>query len=379
LANVDYVVIAAASLIGEELDRFVSRQQEMGRNTKVVNIQDIYNHYSNGRELPTAISDYLADQTQNSNYQYVLLVGGHTYNYRGYNVSEENAPINLIPAHYRPGDAQILQVPTAVPFVDFDGDGAPDRAIGRWPVRDLQQLKNVVDKTLSWHADGSHADSKTALLVAGAAEKFNDFSSSFDRLLPYLGGNNDQWPTLNRVFMDDINADDSVAAASKVEFARNSLVEGLNQGAALTIFSGHASPSILNTEVAEMFSNQRQPSLMMPLACYASYYETPAIKSLAEQLFTDNADGAVGISSSAVLSTPGVAENMSKMLLDAMTVKGQDLGTAVLEAKRSLQSSSLEYQGFVHSWTTLADPTLSFKLPDISQSIVDEDGVRPGF
>ena len=125
LDDVDYVVIADPSLIGEDLQRFAEKQAEMGRATKVVDVQDVFNQYADGLVLPQAIADYLSDQALTSDYQYVLLVGSHTYNYRGYNSPEGQEPVTMIPSFYRAADLISEQIPTAAPFVDFDQDGFP--------------------------------------------------------------------------------------------------------------------------------------------------------------------------------------------------------------------------------------------------------------
>ena len=377
LSDIDYVVISDPSLIGEDLQRFVARQDELGRRTKVINSDRIFAAYSDGLVLPEAITRYLSDQADESPFQYVLLVGGHTYNYRHYGVTEENQPINLIPGFYRPTGTLIKQTPTEVPFVDFDNNGTPDRAIGRWPVRDKVQLKKVVDKTLLWHAQGSHANSQTALFIAGEERPLNNFTDSFSRISPSIGEQFHPWQEVP-VFMDVINQDDSILPAEKINSARQSIVQQINQGAALTIFSGHASATrwsfqnLVTADVADLFTNTDKPSLMMPLACYTSYYETPNVRSLAESLFSDSSAGAVGITSAAVISKSSDNERMAKRLLEEMTTSGSDLGTAVLKVKQRLHAASPEYQSLIYNWTTLADPTLSFGLPEVTpEPVID--------
>jgi len=315
LENIDYVIIADPSLIGNELNRYTELQTELGRRVKVVNTHDIYATFSEGIETPSAIAAYLksaslgSDTTQPSPFEYVLLVGGHTYNYLGFNVSAEERPINLIPSFYRNGAESInRQIPTAVPFVDFDADGAPDKAIGRWPVRDTQQLKMVVDKTITWHQQGSNKDNRETLLIAQKNEDLNNFSASLERVNSTVGHTNSPWLVPNRIYVSDILADATIDAEQKINQARERLVTGINQGPALTVYAGHASPTtwgrenLLTTTVVDRFTNHDQPTLIIPLACYTTYYETPKVKSLSERLFSDNPAGAVGLSGPALLS-----------------------------------------------------------------------------
>ena len=371
LSDVDYVVIADASLRGETLQRFVSTQNEMGRRTKAVSSQTIFDAYSGGNPLPRAIATYLSDQAQSSPYQYVLLVGGHTYNYRGYNVDESNQPINLIPSFYRATEFITKQIPSAVPFVDFDRDGAPDRAIGRWPVRDKMQLEHVVNKTLAWHADGSHKDSKTALFIADGKDQQSDFAQTTRRLISSLGLDLNPWQAPNEVLLDAINADESIPQDEKLNTARSRIIDGVNEGPALTVYSGHGAPGVWGRQkliygsVSDQFSNGSRPTFMLPLACYTTYYEAPNIKSLPEVLFTDSAGGAVAISGAALLSDSSDNERFGRALLKKMSVSGMDLGSAVLSVKRDMLENASRHQTVVYNWVTLGDPTLSFNLPNV--------------
>ncbi len=388
LEGIDYVVIAPPALITEDLKRYVKAQVNGGRNTKIISAFDIYAKYSDGIENPNAIKQFLnasalgKDNLNQSEFGYVLLVGGHTYNYLGHNVANDERPINLLPSFYRPGPDSInRQIPTAVPFVDFNDDGAPEKAIGRWPVRDAEQLKLVVDKTLAWHATGSNKDNLHALLIAQKDEDLNNFSASLNRLENRIGHQDQPWNNVNKVYFSDILADTSVPTDDKVNTARDRLVDGFNQGPALTVYSGHASPTnwgnqnLLTTSVVDRFTNSEQPTLIVPLACYTTYYETPNVKSLAERLFTDNPAGAVGLSGPALLSYASSNERFAKTLFRLMTQEGKDLGTSVLMAKQALLGTGERSQTVIYNWVTLADPTLSFGLP-AADLIVDDDNKK---
>ena len=261
----------------------------------------------------------------------------------------------------------------------LDQDGYPDRAIGRWPVRDQQQLKNVVDKTLLWHAQGSHKDSKTSLFIAGSQDAYNDFTGSSNRIMSSLGLLGQPWPSPLKVYSDVIAEDDSITSGQKLTHNRNLLVDSINQGPALTVFSGHGAPvswgaqRLLNADIADQLSNSHAPSLMVPLACYTTYYETPEVKSLSEQLLTESTAGAVALSGAALLSTTLDNERFTRSLLTYMTVTGLDLGTSVMKVKQGMRGGGLSQEAMVFNWVTLGDPTLGFGLPDITPEVVKPD------
>ncbi len=389
LEDIDYVVISDASLIGEDLQRFVEQQIDLGRRVKVINTRDIFARYSEGLESPKAIADYLRhaalgdSSVHPSPFKYVLLVGGHTYNYLGHNVDEDQHPINLIPSFYRNGEDTInRQIPTAVPFVDFDKDGTPDRAIGRWPVRDINQLKFVVDKTIAWHQQGSNKNNQQALLIAQKNEALHNFSQTLERVNTRIGHESNPWHDPTRVYVSDIVDDENIPADQIINEARSRFVDAMNQGPALTVYAGHASPTtwgrenLLTTSVVDQFANADAPSLIVPLACYTTYYETPNTKSLSERLFTDNAAGAVGLSGPALLSYNSENARFAKDLLQAMTQQGHDIGTATMQAKQAISGFGGRYQALIYNWVTLADPTLSFGLPPVQIELPSKDQIK---
>jgi len=199
----------------------------------------------------------------------------------------------------------------------------------------------------------------------------NDFSQSVRRLTSSLGLDLNPWQAPDEVLLDTINADSSIDQGDKLTSARNQIVDGINKGPALTVYSGHGAPGVWGRQkliygsVSDRFENTTRPTFMMPLACYTTYYETPDIKSLPEVLFTDTAAGAVAISGSALLSDSSDNERFAQAVLKKMTVDGIDLGSAVLSVKQETHKFSPRHQTVVYSWVTLGDPTLSFNLPKV--------------
>ena len=375
LSGVDYVIIADPSLIGSDLQRFADFHNDNDRVTKVVNADLIFTQYGFAMKLPEAITLYLQEQDIVSNYQYVLLVGGHTFNYLGHGQEEGAESLNLIPTFYRStGDNNpafnIPFTPSEVPFVDFDHDGTPDKAIGRWPVRSTSELANIVDKTLTWHQTGSIAENKSALLIGEAHDGVSDFKASLESLIPSFGDGGNAWVDISKIYMDEINADINIAAGQKINYAKSKITEAFDAASGeqqtITVFAGHGSPTrwanqnLMTPSFAKTLMNTGAPSLMLPLACYTSYYETPDIESLAHSMLFSGQNAAVGISSAAVLSNPIHSEEFASLLIEKMAKQNQPIGNAVLQIKQQLMAASNDYIDITLNWTTLADPTLSF-------------------
>ena len=77
----------------------------------------------------------------------ILIVGGHTFDYFG--ITNENI-VNFIPSHYE--RVSVFEyTATDNPYADLDGDNIPEVAIGRWPVRSVEELQTIINKTKTWH------------------------------------------------------------------------------------------------------------------------------------------------------------------------------------------------------------------------------------
>ena len=116
-----------------------------------VNLQDIYDEFSNGFVDPDAIRDFLTYAYNNwqRQPQYVLLVGDGQWVFR----NEIATPLhNLVPPYLVDVDPWVGEVPANSRFVSVDGenDYLPEMAIGRIPADDAADVTAVVNKTLAY-------------------------------------------------------------------------------------------------------------------------------------------------------------------------------------------------------------------------------------
>jgi len=346
----DYLVVAHSSFIGEELNQYVSYKQSSGLSTKVVDMSDIVQQFGFGMNTPDALRNYLVAENIANKFTYLLLVGGHSYDYLNY---LDQDSVSFIPTWYRP--VNLIQYgPTDTPFIDLNGDGKPDKAIGRWPVRTMVDLRNIIRKTIEWDSNQMSAE-RSALLIAEQKQGNLDFAQQLDVT---VANTVNKWSDVSRVYMDDVFAQDP---AGTIADARQSVVERINQGVGLTMFDGHGSPSswtyqsLVSWQHLQHLENHGKPTMVMPLACYN---ETPSVNSLAHQwLFYSNSaqsQGAVAIHGAMVLGDYRENSKFAERLLEQQLRRGKTLGQAILAAKRALSP----WNQMVNNWALLGDPTL---------------------
>jgi len=349
----DYLVIAHPSFMGDDLDEYVSYKQSTGLSTKVVDMSDIVEQFGFGMSTPDALRNYLVAANRTDSFEYVLLVGGHSYDYLNY-LNQDS--VSFIPTWYRPVDL-IQYGPTDTPFIELNGDGRPDKAIGRWPVRTLTDLQNIIRKTVEWDSHQMSAE-RSALLIAEQKEGNLNFAQQLDSSVATTV---DKWNDVSRVYLDEVLSQEP---AGTIAGARQDIVDRINQGVGLTMFNGHGSPSswtfqsLVSWQHLQQLENHGKPTIVMPLACYTTYYETPSVNSLAHQwLFYSNSEesqGAVAIHGAMVLGEYRENAKFADKLLKQQLKKGKTLGKGILAVKRSLST----WNQMVNNWALLGDPTL---------------------
>lgn len=353
VSNVDYLVIAHPSFIGAELDDYILYKNQQGLRTKVIDYADIVEQFGYGMNTPDALRRYLIAENARSRYRYVLLVGGHSYDYLDH---LDTGAMSFIPTYYRPIDL-IQYAPTDTPFIELNNDGRPDKALGRWPVRTLADLRNIIRKTKEWDLHQMNQE-RSALLIAEQAEGNTQFDESLELATASTIG---KWNDVTRVYLDDVFA---LPSSNGLADARKTIIERINQGVGLTMFNGHGSPSswtfqsLISWQHIADLENYGKPTVVMPLACYTTYYETPSVNSLAHQwLFKSDAQasqGAAAIHGAMVLGDFRENAKFAKQVLRQQTKRNVMLGDAILRAKRSLKP----WNQMVNNWALLGDPTL---------------------
>ncbi len=351
----DYILIAHPNFLppnpgNHPLNDYVVAKQSEGYNPLLVDLDHIVDDFGYGMKTPDAITNYLRAAAETFDYTHVLLVGGDVNDYLD---KAGSGAISFIPTKYTHTGDLIQYTPTDALMVDFDGDEYSDKALGRWPVRTLTELETIVAKTLVFSDPVTGMfDDRLALLIAEeiTAQEGYDFSAQMERLNTKLKSFVDDpanpvlWDdtadAVDRVYVQDlIDGGDPTPYAT----ARGMIYDGINaaDGQTMTIFGGHGSPAawsfnllLQSSDVAENLNNVGKPTLMMPMACYTTYYNETHTNTLAHQLLLSGDKGAAAIHAAATLSGYNDNEAMGTAILEYQLKDGDTLGVAVERARR---------------------------------------------
>ncbi len=372
----NYLLISHPSFLGSALDAYVLHKQGEGYGVSVINYLEIEDSFGGGQSGPAGLTRYIsAVKAAYGQLDYVLVVGGSTYDHTD---KLGTGAVTFIPGHY--GESNHSQYTVSdVPYVQ-DEAGGLFASIGRWPVRTMDDVQAIVDKSMAWGTP-THTSSELLLIAEHTmAGEGIDFGGALDGIAQVFGGFYDQ----SRVYVDSILADlvDALMASdptlTQAEARAQALPQAIGQAKGeiigelsgtsgapspdIVLYNGHASTGQLSNY--NLFKSSDVSGLVdavgselwVPMSCYVTWYEGAAVNSLAHQLlFTGNA---MTITGAMLLSNQGENIQMGTSILNSTVNEGSTLGEAVKAAKAAQNNPNVDI-----NWAILGDPTVSLSSP----------------
>ncbi len=319
------VVLAHPSLV-DALEPWLLARRAMGWSIAVVDVNDIYDEFDHGVPSPQALHRFLhvAATEWRVPPTHVLVVGDATYDPRRYlgPLSGAFVPSPLI-------ETQLLETASDTDLVDFDGDGAPDLAIGRIPARFPSQVATVVDKILRYEAEAAASWSDSVLLVSDNTDRFA-FDAEFDPVVAAAP----REVNVNRLSLDD---DDPATV-------RDTLLDELRRGQRIACYFGHggvdvwANEGLLQNADARSLGNASRLPMQISLSCLNGFFHHRTNASLAEALLFAEGGGALAVTASSGATTPRAQAGLGQRLLAILLAGDSDItiGEAMVRAKRGV-------------------------------------------
>ncbi|MBI5298055.1 MAG: hypothetical protein HY869_21475 [Chloroflexi bacterium] len=337
-----YLVIAHPDFIAG-IQPLVQAREAQGLTVSVVDVTDLYRRYTYGIFDPQAIQQYIAYAVENLGTEYVLLVGGDTYDYRNHLGIDS---VSFIPSLYVATGPIARYVPADPLYADVNHDNVPDVALGRFPVRSAAELNLMVSKTLAY---ASKAYDQTAVFASDLSEgglSFKDINEAMSAQLP-------GWSVEN-VHLDDLS----------VVTARNQLIAAMNRGTALVTFTGHSGPqewtfsSLFDMSHAAALTNHGKPFVVVQWGCWNSYYIDPQHNYMVQSFLFSGDQGAAAVLGASTLTDSTSEILLGRLLTPKLASPGVTLGQALLLAKNELAQAHPELLDVLLGWSLMGDPAL---------------------
>jgi len=336
----------------------IQLRQAQGWKVQVEEVQAIYDAYGEGRPEPAAIHAYLVEayNTWETRPVHVLLIGDGTYDPKQYLASSSGT---FVPPFLAEVDPWAGETAADNRYVTLEGDdNLPDMLIGRLPVNSLAEAQAVVGKIVRYEtqpAPGSWPGN--GIVAADDPDDGGDFPFISESILGPFSGS----PILPQRFY---YTPPQVSAAA----IRQGILSAWNTGAALTIYTGHASihqwgvEQFLHLEDVSGLHNGDRLPLVLEMTCFTSSFHVPGFATLDEALLRHPGGGAVGTWGSTGLGIATGHSTLAESFLDRAIVDGADFGTAALAGKLNLAIRNPDHLDLVDTFTLLGDPAMKLNL-----------------
>ena len=346
--SADYLIITTEAL-KDTAARLAEYRQSEGLNSMVVTQEAIMDEFNYGIYSPEAIKNFLSYAYANwsQHPEFVVLAGEGNYDYKNY----MNFGGNLIPP-IMIGTAQGL-FPSDNHFADVNGDHVPEMAIGRLPAATAEELETLIGKIISYETSGGGDWINRILMVADNPDEGGDFTADSDSLAAIIT------PafTVDKIYLSDNTLDET----------RQSLLNGLNSGAAFLNYLGHAGltrlseEGLLTLDDVDSLANQDRLPVVTSMTCVMGNYSIPGTDSLGTSLLLKQNGGSISVISPSGMSFNSQALILAKSFYESY-LEGPDmpLGTILLNALG--KSSTAGVYGYIlDMYNLLGDPAMQIK------------------
>jgi hypothetical protein len=255
-----------------------------GRRTLVVNLQDVYDEFSDGILNPKAIQDMLIWGAGNWTAPapaYLTLVGDGHFNFKGYNPDLYGTAPNPLPPFLAWIDPWQGEVAADGLYGDLNGDNVPEVAVGRLAVNTPAEADTVVGKIVTYdETTRSQTWQKQALFVADNPDSAGDFHALSDEI---VAGYLPQDLVVTKAYLPG-------SAPQQVADTRKVILDWLQAGGWLAQYTGHgaldlwAGEMLLTTADVPGLTNGAKLPVVMVFNCLDGYFIHPVEQSLAETL-----------------------------------------------------------------------------------------------
>jgi hypothetical protein len=297
----DYIVIAYGGFI-PNIQPLANYRQSQGLRVKVVDVQDVYDEFSDGLMDPQAIRDFIAYA-----YAYwrapapsmVLLVGDGTFDPKGNCVTPGVCPFILtnnstfIPPFLRLVDPWIGETASDNRFVSlFVTSTLPSLAIGRLPANNTAEVDAMVNKIIGYESSPAVESwqSKITFVSDNTYSQYGvqDSAGNFWELSDQIANNMQLLP--GPFWRDRIYFNPCLDTTSYPWCAlpyppypdsastRSGIISAINDGRLIVNYIGHGAPGFWANEIifsrddiASLTNGSRLP-MFLEMTCYTGYF-----------------------------------------------------------------------------------------------------------
>ncbi len=279
--------------------------------SRVIEVRQIYNEFSSGRQDITAIRDfirsiYLKDPTQ---LKYILLFADGSFDYKN-RIPNNN---NFIPIYESYESLHPIYSHSSDDFFGFmdedegewaesfsSNDHSLELGVGRFPISTPEEAKVVVDKLVRYSASPNALGKwRNRVVMVADDGDFNVHQLQANQLGEFIEENHGEL-NVERLFVDAFPQETTPFGKKSFE-VKNRIDQLVESGSLIINYSGHgaetgwASEGILDNPQILNWSNRNKMPLLVTATCEFGRYDDPNKKSGAEYAVLHKDGGAIGL------------------------------------------------------------------------------------
>lgn len=392
----DYVIISHSDF-ADSMSSLATFRASQGLRVKQVDVEDVYDEFSDGVVDAQSIRDFLAFAY--SNWQppaptYVLLVGDGTFDPKGYCVTPLRCGFTTVKDTYLPPYLRFVD-PTIgetasdsrlVAFSDTTGNVMPFMAIGRLPANRPEEASAMASKILSNEQAPPPGDWRTRVTFVadndfeadGTPDQVGNFWYYSDSIasVPYY-----MPPPFvpTRIYYNPcdpaIRPECAYTPKNTLAEVKNAITTTMNAGAIMVSYVGHGAihfwshNTLTNGTIGTLENGDKTP-FFLEMTCYTGFFQHPSAgnDALGEVNVRADGRGALATLAASGLGTTEGHDLLERGFFDAVMRQGyREIGLGVLAAKAYLLlNSGSEFTDIVDTFLILGDPASRLAMPSAS-------------
>jgi hypothetical protein len=310
----DVLIISHRNFINAAKRLADYRRVQTGLTIKVIDVDDIYNEFNDGRQSPYAIKEFLQyayNTWRTPQSKYLILFGDANADHRI--LIKNTTDNNFIPVY-------------GMPYSDYwystltSNKDMINLIIGRLPVNSYQESELLVDKLIKYDTEPQSPWMKRFLFISGGLSE-GDLSAFYS------------WTTtfISSIIYKPFGAD--TALVRKIDLGVSStdgskVIDQINAGAIWTNFIGHGSSDVFDLDGwnVEFLSNKNKYGLLTTLSCNTGNFALPSFPvSRNESYLVSPQSGHIASIGSAAGSFVSEASYMLQDMLEAVSKQNINL------------------------------------------------------
>jgi len=376
------LIVTSAALLTEAKRLAEHHSKQDGLSFVVVTTDQIYHEFG-GQPDPVAVRDWVKmyyDKYRNHPTQkpeYLLLLGGGTYDYRG----RKGKGNNRVPVWESNESLHPLFSYTSDDFFglldDEDdmnlnrSDHLLDIAIGRLPAYRQEEAVVMVNKIIRYRQPSSQGSWRMNALFM-ADDRDNNLHLNDAEQMTAVSTRANELININKLYLDAFPVV-SGSGGDRYPQVNDALVNQCFQGTLLVNYTGHGSSfrlaeeAVFTAEEARRFNNPNRLPLFITASCDFAPHDNPGIFSLGDRVLKQDSTGGI-----ALMTTTRAVFAYSNLQMNDQYVRvllSRDgggrfpvLGRSVLLAKNNTLLSSGDVLNN-RKFTLLGDPALGLAIP----------------